>query len=1220
MRTNVVSLPARALYVALLTVVLGCGDGASEAPEQTRLQARLQLLTVADCPAGYRIIRGTSGNDVLNGTSGKDCILGFEGNDTISGLGSNDFIIAGPGDDIVRAGEGADVIHGEEGADQLDGENGNDAVYGGDGDDRCSAGAGTNTLYGGAGDDLLQGGTGVDTLHGDLGDDTLRGDAAKDLLYGDEGHDVLNGGAHADTLWGGDGDDVLYGEAAGDFLYGEAGHDALIGGPGADVSDGGAGNDACSGTSCESPEPVITGCQSDAACPAGKRCVAEVGVCVGCADQDADATCDGDDACPADPAKTVPGRCGCGVSDADSDGDTAPDCQDGCPGDAAKQAPGVCGCAVADVDGDADGTPDCQDGCPADPGKVASGACGCGVADTDTDADGSSDCHDGCPQDATKIAGGLCGCGVADTDTDADQAPDCQDACATDPLKQTPGVCGCGVLDVDSDSDGAADCIDGCPTDPGKLAAGLCGCGLADLDSDGDSAADCLDGCPLDPRKLVPGACGCGTADADSDQDSVADCADACPGYDDAPDTDGDGVPNACDSTRTSLVAAAAASFGDANGDGVFETVSQGGALNVGVVWSNGVFQRSRASLVFDLSALPPAARVVSARFVAVPFMTSGPWQMQALRYLPTSASLSLADSERGDALLETLTLPAENGAVLVDVTDELEAALADHRFFALALRAAVESTNQGSVVLRGLDSLPGYVPTLYLEYELYCLDGADQDRDGICDQDDVCPGDDKFDADRDGIPDTCDACPGPNTDADGDGALDCLDPCPNDAADDSDHDGSCDGVDRCAGHDDRVDADRDGAPDGCDACPVDAANDSDQDGSCDSVDRCPGFDDRVDADHNGVPDACQECLVHADCNDGNSCTTDSCTLGACAHTTNVGASCGIQGKCNAVGACVNEGCQLIPLGDLPGGTFESDAFAVSDDGWTVTGSSQIANGVDAAFRWKPATGMVQLGTGSAGLAISANGSRVVGVSGSFGAPQSQIGFREVSGGFESYPGAASIVWSVTPDGGTSVGVSNTRAFRWTASGADGFLSTLSSGTSNARGISANGGVIVGRAVFPNRVGPGEAYIWSSPGSVIKLSDFRNGYSSEAVAVSPDGKTVVGWATEPAGLPAGFLWTQQLNRLWNLGTSVYPSAVNDPGFIVGYRASGGTTAFLYDPNVGVQDLNTKLRGCGVPMPGWTLTIARDITPDGRVIVGRGTNPSGRTEAVIVRLW
>jgi hypothetical protein len=52
----------------------------------------------------------------------------------------------------------------------------------------------------------------------------------------------------------------------------------------------------------------------------------------------------GEDCCPNDPAKTLPGACGCGVADTDGDSDGTLDCMDGCPGDAMKTAPGTCGC------------------------------------------------------------------------------------------------------------------------------------------------------------------------------------------------------------------------------------------------------------------------------------------------------------------------------------------------------------------------------------------------------------------------------------------------------------------------------------------------------------------------------------------------------------------------------------------------------------------------------------------------------------------------------------------------------------------------------------------------------------------------------------------------------------------------------------------------------------------------------------------------------------
>ncbi|MAB71042.1 MAG: hypothetical protein CMJ54_00880, partial [Planctomycetaceae bacterium] len=112
-----------------------------------------------------------------------------------------------------------------------------------------------------------------------------------------------------------------------------------------------------------------------------------------------------------------------------TDGDGTPDCLDNCPADPNKTEPGACGCGVADTDTDGDGTPDCLDSCPADPNKTEPGACGCGVADTDTDGDGTPDCLDSCPEDPNKTEPGACGCGESDADSDGDGIADCNDAC-----------------------------------------------------------------------------------------------------------------------------------------------------------------------------------------------------------------------------------------------------------------------------------------------------------------------------------------------------------------------------------------------------------------------------------------------------------------------------------------------------------------------------------------------------------------------------------------------------------------------------------------------------------------------------------------------------------------------------------------------------------------------------------------------------------------------
>jgi hypothetical protein len=61
-----------------------------------------------------------------------------------------------------------------------------------------------------------------------------------------------------------------------------------------------------------------------------------------------------------------------------------------------------------------------------------------------------------------------------------------------------------------------------------------------------------------------------------------------------------------------------------------------------------------------------------------------------------------------------------------------------------------------------------------------------------------------------------------------------------------------------------------DGVGDACDMCPLDSPDDTDADGVCDSADVCPGGDDNVDSDSDGVPDFCDTCPGHDDTIDCN--------------------------------------------------------------------------------------------------------------------------------------------------------------------------------------------------------------------------------------------------------------------------------------------------------------------------------------------------------------
>lgn len=171
-----------------------------------------------------------------------------------------------------------------------------------------------------------------------------------------------------------------------------------------------------------------------------------------------------------------------------------------------------------------------------------------------------------------------------------------------------------------------------------------------------------------------------------------------------------------------------------------------------------------------------------------------------------------------------------------------------------------------------------------------------DTDADGVCDETDVCEGDDAGgDSDGDGICDADDVCEGEDSsgDADGDGICDDGDLCEgDDAAGDADSDGICEDLDLCDGDDAAGDSDGDGVCEDLDLCQGDdATGDTDADGECDDVD--------ADDDNDTVPDA--EDVAPKDpsqCEDldGDSC--DDCSQGL-PDPANDGPDTDADGLCN---------------------------------------------------------------------------------------------------------------------------------------------------------------------------------------------------------------------------------------------------------------------------------------------------------------------------------
>jgi probable HAF family extracellular repeat protein len=77
----------------------------------------------------------------------------------------------------------------------------------------------------------------------------------------------------------------------------------------------------------------------------------------------------------------------------------------------------------------------------------------------------------------------------------------------------------------------------------------------------------------------------------------------------------------------------------------------------------------------------------------------------------------------------------------------------------------------------------------------------------------------------------------------------------------------------------------------------------------------------------------------------------------------------------------------MVGLGDLPGGSFVSGAYDLSDDGAVIVGEGTTISG-SQAFRWTAASGMVGLGDPAVSAhGVSSDGSVIVGIASAPPAP-----------------------------------------------------------------------------------------------------------------------------------------------------------------------------------------------------------------------------------------
>ncbi|MEO0557658.1 MAG: T9SS type A sorting domain-containing protein [Bacteroidota bacterium] len=225
-----------------------------------------------------------------------------------------------------------------------------------------------------------------------------------------------------------------------------------------------------------------------------------------------------------------------------------------------------------------------------------------------------------------------------------------------------------------------------------------------------------------------------------------------------------------------------------------------------------------------------------------------------------------------------------------------------------------------------------------------------------------------------------------------------------------------------------------------------------------------------------------------------------------------------------------------------------------------------------------------------------------------------------------------SIAQAISSDGRVVVGSSGLDGFRWTDEGGMQPLGLPDGETirGTASNVSADGSVIVGIATTSGWPGGG-SWRWTQGGGMQWLGfmphhhdpgrfDGRHGLGATASGVSGDGRVIVGGAVGHLGefgpaVSEPFQWTagggmESLGGFPGVGGDLRggaQSASSDGSVIVGYSRwvenfADTDQAFLWTPGGGMERLGT--------LPDHHSSRARDVTPDGLVVVGISFGSSG----------
>jgi len=194
----------------------------------------------------------------------------------------------------------------------------------------------------------------------------------------------------------------------------------------------------------------------------------------------------------------------------------------------------------------------------------------------------------------------------------------------------------------------------------------------------------------------------------------------------------------------------------------------------------------------------------------------------------------------------------------------------------------------------------------------------------------------------------------------------------------------------------------------------------------------------------------------------------------------------------------------------------------------------------------------------------------------------------------------------INVDGSVLVGQYHGHAYRWTSS--DGIvhdLGTLGGSTSDAKGVSADGSIVVG--VSTNSGGLDRAFLWNSANGVMQDLGTLGGSTAYAYGVSNDGQFVAGYCANSQNLFRAARWTIAPN-----GSTIADLGQIHPYETVPYRAfgisgDGGTVFGVLGEKSNWASFSSAFRWTAATntmqsLPGY-LPATQSCSRNGQIIVG-----------------